>query len=126
MSESKLKTALVLALFCVASISTLAGSPQVQVITIEKPFQSRSLSGTVSDPSGAGRLGVLVQECDDSWKNCFAQTQTDYNGHFSLKHAKKGKHYLRLSLDGFDPTQITVIVDKSSKAEIGFELHIST
>jgi hypothetical protein len=124
--ESKLRTFIVLALFCVGSISTSGGPPQTQLITIEKPFQSRSLSGTLSDPSGAPTSGVLVQECDDSWKNCFAQTQTDHNGHFSLKHAKKGKHYLRLSLDGFDPTQITVIIDKSSKADIRFELHIST
>jgi hypothetical protein len=126
MRGSRLRTTLVLTLICVESVSTLAAAPQYQLITIAKPFQSHSLSGIVSDPSGAGRLGVLVQECDDSWKNCFAQTQTDHNGHFSLKHAKKGKHYLRLSLDGFDPTQITVIVDKSSKADIRFELIVAT
>ena len=121
-----MRTFLSLAFLCIASISTLAASPQLQLITIKEPFDSHSLSGTVTDPSGAGRYGVLVEECEDGWKACFAQTRTDRNGHFSWRHAKKGKHYLRLSQDGFDPTQITVIIDKNSKADIRLELELAT
>jgi len=102
-----------------------AAAPQFQVIRLEEPFQSHSLSGTVSDPSGSTLPGVLVEECEKGWTNCFAQTRTDEHGYFSWRHPKKGNHFLRLSKDGFDPLWITVTVVKSSKTDLRLQLYIA-
>jgi len=115
-------------LFCLVCSNgvAVAGAPQFQVIQIEEPVQSRSLSGIVLDPTGATISGVLVEQCEEGWKNCFAQTRTDEDGRFSWRHAGNGKHFLRLSKNGFDPLWITVVVVRSSKTEIRLYLTVAT
>ncbi len=112
--------------FFVPCASILAAVPQLAVAQIQQPFHSRSLSGTVLDPSGAGTPDAVVEECQEGWKKCFAQARTDEKGHFSFHRSKRGIHYLRLTKDGFDPLWITVIVDPDSKTDLRLQLHAAT
>ncbi len=117
---------LVFACLC-AWLAVVFGARAQGIVSIEiaEPFRSNSLSGIVLDPSHAPVARALVERCGKDWKSCFAQVQTDERGHFSWPEAKRGKHFLRISSPGFDPTQITVIVDKGTKADVQLELHVA-
>jgi hypothetical protein len=117
---------LLLPCFCVL-LAVVFGARAQGYVTIEiaEPFRGNSLSGTVLDASRAPLERALVERCEKDWKNCFAQVQTDDRGRFSWPDAKKGKHFLQISSPGYNPTRITVIVDKNAKADVQLELHIA-
>lgn len=123
--EASLRTCLALVLLCVVSNSPLTAAQQM-LVTIEKPFYSRSLSGFVSDLDETPIADAFVEECTENWESCFAHTRTDQRGHFSWPDAKKGKHFLRISSLGFNTTQIIVIVSRLSTAEFRIELRVAT
>jgi hypothetical protein len=105
----------------------LPARPQMVLITFDHPFQSQTLRGTVSDPTGASVMGVLIEDCDTNFKQVRASTWTDENGHFTLRHGRIGTtHFLRVSKDGFDPMQITVQLRRSADPELSIKLHIAT
>jgi hypothetical protein len=112
--------------FCaVLAVVFGARAQGIVTIVITEPFHSSSLSGTVLDASGTPLERALVERCGKDWKSCFAQVQTDERGHFSWSDAKKGKHFLKISSPGFNPTQITVIVHNNTKADVQLELHVA-
>jgi hypothetical protein len=141
----------VCAAFAVLAFARLLPA-QLQLITVEHPFDARSLAGVVVDASGAPIPGVAVEECDASFtplpinepggqpappimlwdcdrnpKHVMASTKTDTNGHFSFRRTRNAKvHYLHLSLDGFDPMQITVIVKRSAPSELRIQMQVAT
>jgi carboxypeptidase family protein len=96
------------------------------LVVYEKPFHSRSLSGFVLDYSHAPIPDVLVEECTEKWESCFAHTRTDQTGRFSWPGVKKGRHFLKISSPGFNPTQIIVVVSWHSKAEFRLNLNVAT
>jgi hypothetical protein len=133
-------------------VFALPAPGQLQLITIEHPFDAPNLSGVVVDASGVPISGVIVEECDASFtslpghdpagksappymlwdcdrnsRHVTASTKTDTNGHFSFPGTRKAKvHYLHLSLDGFDPMQVMVKLNRSARSELRIQMHIAT
>jgi len=98
----------------------------LELITIEHPFHSHSLAGFVSDPSGATVSGVVIEDCDSTFKQVLASTTTDANGHFAFPGKKTGTtHFLRLSHYGFDPMQITVKLSRFAMSGLNVRLHVA-
>jgi hypothetical protein len=133
-------------------VFALPVNAQLELIMIERPFHARALSGVVVDPSGAPIPGVVVEECDASFsprplsdpgekpspmtmlwdcdrdsKHIVATVTTDANGRFAFPQAKEAKvHYLHLSLNGFDPMEIVVIVSRFARTEPRIKMTIAT
>ncbi|HXX20081.1 MAG TPA: carboxypeptidase-like regulatory domain-containing protein [Candidatus Acidoferrum sp.] len=105
-------------------LSCASAASQYSVEMVE-PFHSRSLSGTVLDASAAPLEGAVVERCQERWRNCFDRVVTDRHGRFSWHHAKNGTYFLKLSKDGFNPMQVTVIIDGNFKAGLRFQLPIA-
>jgi hypothetical protein len=108
------------------SALSLAAGQGIVLIRIEEPFSSHSLAGTLLDPSGGEIDGVLVQDCREGWKDCFAQQETNTDGRFSWPRSVSGKHFLRISKSGFNPMEIVVIVDKKVKTDLRLRMDVST
>jgi hypothetical protein len=100
---------------------------QLELITFDYPFQAQKLAGIAVDPSGSSVMGVLIEDCDATFKRVRASTRTDENGHFALHGSRLGgTHYLRVSKDGFDPMQMTVDLKPGASAELTIQLHVAT
>jgi hypothetical protein len=125
---------------------------QYQLITIEKPFTARSLSGVVIDSTGAPVPDVVVERCDAIFvqsevyngqgqpagkqmlPDCnresghdITKTKTGANGRFAFPDAKSGRtYYLHFSAPGFDPMQIAVKLRFFSRARARIQLEIAT
>ena len=113
------------------SVFLLASLPQirsqVELITIEQPFQSQKLAGTVSDASGGSVMGVFVEDCDRTFKRVYASAWTDENGQFAFRRTKHGRtHYLRISKGGLDPMHITVQVTPAGDPFVRITLTVAT
>ena len=100
---------------------------QVELITFDHPFEAQKLAGVALDASGASVIGVLVEDCDSTFKRVLASAWTDENGHFAFRRAKTGTtHYLRISKGGFDPMHIEVRVTNAGEPDLKIQLHIAT
>jgi hypothetical protein len=100
---------------------------QVVLITFDHPFQAQKLAGVVLDPTGASVMGVLIEDCDPTFKRVRASTRTDENGRFAFRKGKAGTiHFLRVSKDGFDPMRMTVQLKPTASAELEIKLYIAT
>ena len=100
---------------------------QVELITFNHAFQAQALAGIAVDASGGGVVGVLVEDCDSTFKRVRASALTDEKGHFAFRGAKSGTtHYLRISKDGFDPMHIVVRVTHASEPNLKIQLHVAT
>jgi hypothetical protein len=100
---------------------------QLVLITFDHPFEAQKLAGVAVDPSGASVMGVLIEDCDPTFKKVRRSAWTDENGHFALRRGRTGTtHYLRVSRDGFDPMQMIVQLKPSASAELTIQLHIAT
>lgn len=142
---------ILLGLFAVSFFVLPSTRAQYELIIIEKPFSSHSLSGVVVDPTGAPIAGAVVEECkapftpiearnaqgkptgeilhgDCTQGSIVATKETNAHGHFSLPKAKEGKqtYYLHVSSPGFDPMQITVKLKFFARAGVRIRLHIAT
>jgi hypothetical protein len=116
-----------LGILTVLLTSSLHAKAQMELITIEHPFHARSLAGIVVDPSGGTVPGVVIEDCDSTFKQVLDSTTTDANGHFIFPHAKAGTtHFLRVSHYGFDPMQITVELGHFAKGGLTIRLYIAT
>ncbi len=73
-----------------------------------------SLSGKVSDPSGAGMSGALVILYSP---DRVLPTKCDLNGRFEFAHVPPGKYTLETSSKGFKPKAIEVVVLKEKTIE---------
>jgi hypothetical protein len=103
--------------------------PQAQIvlITFDHPFQAQKLAGVAVDPSGASVMGVLIEDCDPTFKKVRTSAWTDENGRFAFRRWRPGgTHYLRVHKDGFDPMQMIVHLKSSASAELTIQLHIAT
>jgi hypothetical protein len=108
-------------------LSLPPAKPQLVLITVDHPFQSQKLAGTVVDPTGETVMGVLIEDCDPSFKHVRASRRTDEDGHFELRHGRTGTtHYLRVSKDGFDPMHLTIQLKRSADPDLKIQLVIAT
>jgi hypothetical protein len=99
---------------------------QLELVTFAHPFHSHKLAGFVSDPSGATVSGVVIEDCDSTFKQVLASATTDANGYFAFPGIKTGTtHFLRLSHYGFDPMQITVKLSRFAMSGLTVRLHIA-
>ena len=100
---------------------------QVILITFDHPFEAQKLAGIVLDPSGASVMGVLIEDCDPTFKRVRKSVWSDENGRFGFRRGRAGTtHYLRVSRDGFDPMQMAVQLKPSVSAGLTIRLYIAT
>jgi hypothetical protein len=93
------------------------------------PVRARKLAGYVhmASQKETALSTVIVEECDDSWSRVLSSTKTDYQGHFSLKPAKKRKvHNLRLSGPGFLTRHYAATLAPDAPPELKLELELAS
>ena len=72
-------------------------------------------------------MGVLIEDCDPTFKRVRKSVWSDENGRFAFRRGRAGTtHYLRVSRDGFDPMQMTVQLKPSVSAGLTIRLYIAT
>jgi len=113
------------------SFLLLAVSPhsqaQLVLITFDHPFQAQKLTGVALDPSGASVMGVLIEDCDPTFKRDRKSVWTDENGRFAFRRSNAGTtNYLRVSRNGFDPMRMIVQLKPGASAELTIQLQIAT
>src|SRR4030095_1667896 len=71
--------------------------PQSQeTIQVDAEIKSRSLSGVVTDPSGAGASKVLVERVRPGWGKRISAVFSNTDGHFAFAGIGSGTHFLRV------------------------------
>jgi hypothetical protein len=93
---------------------------------LEQPITARSLSGSVLVPSGSKIPKVLVELVSEDWKTRVDARFTNSEGLFVFAKVPMGKHFLKLSMPGFDTLLVTVITKKKTKARLRLYLKFST
>src|SRR5882672_181860 len=100
--------------------------PQSQeTIQVDAEIKSRSLSGVVTDPSGAVASQVLVERVRPGWGKRIAAVLTDSHGHFVFARAAPGTHFLRVSKPGFNTMTLKVRVTPKARSRLQIELKLS-
>jgi hypothetical protein len=101
--------------FTVSVLGAQSANAVREIVQIEKPFHSKTLSGIVLDPSGAPVAGVEINDCDDEFKQVMGTVTSDAKGSFSFRNTHRGTtHYLSFTARGFNPLRITVILEPSA------------
>lgn len=91
------------------------------------PTDARHLAGVVTDATGAGISGALVEDCDSTYKRVIASEKTDANGHFSFPNARYGSvHYLSVRCPNFDLTHVKVMIGSLAKRGLRIRLAVGT
>ena len=100
--------------------------PQSQdTIQIDSEIESRSLSGIVTDPSGAMASKVLVERVRRGWGKRISAVFSSEDGHFAVDGVRSGIHYLRVSKPGFNTMLLKIKVNAKSKSTLRIDLHLS-
>lgn len=86
-----------------------------------KYLAAQSISGTVSDPSGAFLPGVHIEITGGSLAQPIVLS-SDSQGRFSSPELKPGTYTLRLTRDGFEPLVDTVEVKTSVKLQLSLAI----
>jgi hypothetical protein len=98
-----------------------AGRPPDEVI------KSKSLSGTISYPGGAGMPDALVEKLEDNWGRRVEAILTDSKGYFKFTGSAPGIYFLKVSKPGFDSVRFKVeVTTKKSSARLKIVLSLST
>ena len=108
-----------------AAGSVLEVEGQTMNVEIETPFHAARLSGQVTF-AGSGLPDVVIDRCEQGWKNCFAQARTDENGNFEFPGVHTKTNYLKCSKPGFNPLLVTIIIDPKAKKKLMLQLPIAT
>ncbi len=101
---------------------------QFMQVVEAKTISSQTLSGHVvhANDEGYRLAGVLVELCDDKWKNPFASTVTDSAGEFRFEGKPKGIYHLRLSLAGMNPLLVTVRIKSRAPKTLSLRMWLAT
>ncbi|MGO9865064.1 MAG: carboxypeptidase-like regulatory domain-containing protein [Terriglobales bacterium] len=99
----------------------------IETIEYEKVQVVGSLSGKVTDMTGAPFPGATVKEVSPDWETVLQSTKTDDVGHFSMTPQSKTKiHYLIFTYPLCNPLRVRVKIDKKSNKQLDFKLGNST
>mgnify|MGYP001305470941 CR=1 FL=1 len=86
--------------------------------------QKNSLTGTVTDPSGAAVAGAFVTAVNS--QGVKYRTVTDDLGKFSFKDLPKGSFQIVVTANGFDKASRSVNISVSKVAEVNFQLSLAS
>lgn len=123
-----MKNALTRLLVASAILVELPGSAAAQyaIIEVEKVQVVKSVSGVVSDASGALITGATVAEVSADRKTVIQSTVTNANGVFSLPPPCDGRiHHLMVSMKNFNPLLVHVKVSKRTSKLLDLQLHVA-
>lgn len=71
--------------------------------------------------------GMTVELCSSDWKTVLNSTETDKEGHFSLRPPATGRlFYIRVSAPGMDIYELRVRIDKHATQELTIHLSVAT
>jgi hypothetical protein len=98
-----------------------------EVVEIGNVQVARSLSGNVTDPTGASISGVQVIEVAADWHTTRRSTVTDAQGQWSLPPVANQKvYYIRLVKGrGFNEVRFRVRLDKRKGKVLGVKLPLA-
>jgi len=100
--------------------------PSAEIVQINKAIKSKSLSGAVTDPSGAAASDVLVEKLADNWGKSIEAVLTDSKGYFALAEGAPGVYFLKLSKPGFDSMLLKVeVTTKKANSKLKIKLRLS-
>jgi Carboxypeptidase regulatory-like domain len=100
--------------------------PQSQeIIKVEAQIESKSLSGLVTDPSGAVASKALVEKVRPGWGKRIKAMFTDTDGRFAFAAAAPGIHFLRISKPGFNTILLQVRLTPKAKSTLRIDLKLS-
>ncbi len=85
-----------------------------------------SISGTVTDPTGAGIPDAQVQARERGQGSTIAKTRTDSNGTFHLEGVPDGRLDLVIERDGFAAQTVRLAVRGQSPAPVRVELQLAS
>lgn len=104
-----------------------AVAPGVDTVEIQKIQVVRSVSGIVTDPSGAPITGAVVAELGADGKTVLRTVETDKAGHFNLRQRPSQRIYsLRISMNGFDPLIVHLKTSRWTKRVLRVHLVVAT
>ena len=117
--------ALMAAALLVVASTCFAG---VEVVEIGNLQVSRTLGGTVADPSGSPLPQVQVIEVASDWKTVLRTTTTDSLGHWSLPSVSNREiyHFRLVKEGGFNEVRFRVKVNRHKGKELRINLPLST
>jgi hypothetical protein len=120
-----MKTVLIAAALLVLVSACFAG---VEVVEIGNLQVSKTLGGTVADPSGFPLPGVQVIEVASDWKTVLRSTKTNSQGQWSLEPVSNPRvYYFRLVKDGgFNEVRFRVKLNNHKGKELRINLPLST
>jgi Carboxypeptidase regulatory-like domain len=105
-------------------------TPAAPQITVELPRRTvpNTLSGQITDSTGAPVGGTLVEIVDIQTHNPVASQVASESGEFSFSNLPIGDHYkLRATQHNFDPLEIPFDIKKHSHAKhLKIELKVAT
>src|SRR5262245_21090545 len=100
--------------------------PSAEIVQINKVVKSKSLSGAITDPSGAAASDVLVEKLEDNWGKRVEAILTDSKGYFAFTESAPGIYFLKLSKPGFDSTLLKVeVTTKKANSKLKIKLRLS-
>lgn len=111
----------------IALLPTLANAQGISTVQYVKVFTARHLIGIVLDQKNNPIPKVKVELCNNNWKDCEASTATNKDGDFSIPAMTEKKiYFLRLSADGFNPTEIKVRTRLFAKKNFKVRMIVAT
>jgi len=100
---------------------------EVEIIEIEEVQVVKSISGLVTDTSGAPIPGATVAEVSADWKTVIQSTIADKKGEFTLPQKHQSTIYhLMISMDNFNPLVVHVKVTTRTSKLLNLQLHVAT
>ena len=96
-----------------------------ETIQLDDEIESRSLSGMVTDPTGAGAAEVLVERVRRGWGKRISAVSSNKNGEFTFPAVRSGTHFLRVSKPGFNTMLLKIRVNAKTESTLRVELQLS-
>jgi len=97
------------------------------IFQVDKVIKSKSLSGTISYPGGAGMPDALVEKLESNWGRRVEAILTDSKGYFIFTGVAPEIYFLKVSKPGFDSVRFKVeVTTKKSSSRLKIVLSLST
>jgi hypothetical protein len=96
-----------------------------ETIQVDAEINSGSLSGIVTDPTGAVASQVLVERVGPGWGQRLSAVLSNTDGHFSFAGVDPGNYSLRISKPGFNTMLLKVRVIPQTRSSLQIELQLS-